>query len=63
MLGKSYLSINVIKNMNYKLSFQEMERLGMEKLAKQLPATLEEKRKQFQRLKKQSSRKSKKQRS
>jgi hypothetical protein len=50
-------------NMNYKVSFQEMERLGMEKLSKQSPTTLEEKRKQFQDLKKQSSSKSRKRRS
>jgi len=31
--------------MNYKISFQEMGRLGMEKLSVQLPVTLEEKRK------------------
>jgi hypothetical protein len=41
--------------MNYKISFQEMGRLGMEKLSKQLPTTLEEKRKQFKELQKQSS--------
>jgi hypothetical protein len=41
--------------MNYKISFQEMERLGKEKLSSQLPATLEEKRKQFQDLKVKSS--------
>lgn len=49
--------------MNYKVSFQEMEKLGTEKLSKQLPATLEEKRKQFQELHKQSSTKSKKRKS
>ena len=49
--------------MNYKVSFREMGRLGMEKLSKQLPATLEEKRKQFKELNKQSSSKSKKRRS
>ena len=49
--------------MNYKVSFQEMQRLGMEKLSKQLQTTLEEKRKQFQELKKQSSSKSRKHRS
>jgi len=49
--------------MNYKVSFQEMEKLGMEKLSKQLPTNLEEKRKQFQKLKRQSSSKSKKQKS
>jgi hypothetical protein len=49
--------------MNYKVSFQEMDRLGMEKLFKQLPTNLEEKRKQFKELQKQSSSKSKKRRS
>ena len=49
--------------MNYKVSFQEMELLGMEKLSKQSPTTLEEKRKQFQNLKKQSHSKTKKQKS
>jgi len=49
--------------MNYKVSFQEMDRLGMEKLSKQLPTTLEEKRKQYQELKKQSSSKNKKHKS
>jgi hypothetical protein len=49
--------------MNYKVSFQEMDRLGTEKLSKQLPTTLEEKRKQFKELQKQSSSKSKKRRS
>ena len=49
--------------MNYKVSFQEMDRLGTEKLSKQLPTTLEEKRKQFKELQKQSSTKSKKRRS
>jgi len=29
--------------MNYKISFREMDRLGMEKLSKQSPSTLEEK--------------------
>jgi hypothetical protein len=49
--------------MNYKVSFQEMDRLGTEKLSKQLPTTFEEKRKQFKELQKQSSTKSKKRRS
>jgi hypothetical protein len=48
---------------NYKKSYQEMERLGMEKLSKQLTTTLEEKRRQFLELKKQSSTKLRKQRS
>jgi len=39
--------------MNYRISFQEMDRLGMGKLSGQLVVTLEEKRKQFQNLKKQ----------
>lgn len=47
--------------MNYKISFQEMDRLGTEKLSKQSPLTLAEKRKQFQALKKQSSASAKKQ--
>ena len=48
---------------NYKISFQEMDRLGMEKLSKQSPTSLEEKRKQFQELKKHNSSKRKKLRS
>jgi hypothetical protein len=38
--------------MNYKVSFQEMEKLAMEKLSKQNPTTLEEKRRQYHLLKK-----------
>ena len=34
--------------MNYKISFQEMDRLGAEKLSKQPLMTLEEKKKQVQ---------------
>jgi len=49
--------------MNYKVSFQEMDRLGMEKLSKQSTVTLEDKRKQFRELQKQNSTKSKKRRS
>lgn len=49
--------------MNYKISFQEMELLGMEKLSRQSITTLEEKRKQYQVLKKKDSAKSKKQKS
>ena len=45
--------------MNYKISFQEMDRLGTEKLSSQSPSTLEEKRKQFQTLQKGSSTKRK----
>jgi hypothetical protein len=43
-------------------SFQERAKLGMEKLSKQLPTTLEKAREQAQRLKDQSSTKSKKSR-
>jgi hypothetical protein len=43
-------------------SFQERAKLGMEKLSKQLPTTLEKARKQAQRLKDQSATKSKKSR-
>lgn len=49
--------------MNYKMSFQEMNRLGMEKLSRQLPTTLEEKRRQFKELQQQNPLKSKKRRS
>ena len=38
--------------MNYKISFQEMSKLGSEKISKQPLLTLEQKRKQFQELKK-----------
>lgn len=38
-----------------------MQQLSLEKISKQAPSTLEEKRKQFQELKKQSSSKNKKQ--
>jgi hypothetical protein len=38
--------------MNYKISFREMDILVREKLLKQLPTTLEEKRKQLEDLKK-----------
>ena len=44
-------------------SFQERARLGMEKLSKQSPTTLEKAREQAQRLKDQSTTKSKKGRS
>ena len=47
--------------MNYKISFQEMSKLASKKISKQPLLTLEQKRKQFQELKKQSSSKSKKQ--
>lgn len=49
--------------MNYKISFQEMDQLGTEILSSQSQVSLEEKRNQFQTLKKQSSVKSKKQKS
>lgn len=49
--------------MNYKISFQEMDRLVTEKLSKQSPTTLEEKRNQFKKLQKQNSSKSKKRKS
>lgn len=45
--------------MNYKVSFQEMDRLGTEKLSKQLPTTLEEKRKQFKELQKKARQRAK----
>ena len=45
--------------MNYKISFQEMSKLGSEKISKQPLLTLEQKRKQFQEFKKQSTSKSK----
>ena len=54
-VGFNFSLLEGRKNMNYKISFQEMERLGKEKLSNQLPATLEEKRKQFQDLKVKSS--------
>ena len=44
-------------------SFQERAKLGMEKLSKQSPTTLEKARAQAQRLKEQSTTKSKKSRS
>ncbi len=45
--------------MNYKMSFQERARLGMEMLAKQRPFTLEEKREQVIRVKIRGSSKNK----
>jgi Fe-S cluster assembly ATPase SufC len=48
--------------MNYKLSFQERAKLGMEQLAKQKPVTIEEARAQAERLRKASQSKDKKQR-
>lgn len=42
------------------MSFQERAKLGMEKLSKQLPVTLEKARKQVKTLKNQSSSKNKK---
>lgn len=47
--------------MNYKISFQEMDKLGMEKIANQPLTTLDEKRKQFQDLKKGSLKENNKQ--
>lgn len=44
------------------MSFQERSKLGMEKLSKQLPITLEKARKQAQKLKEQSTSKNKKSR-
>lgn len=41
--------------MNYKISFQEMDKLGMEQLSHQPLLTSEEKRKQFRRLRNQGS--------
>ena len=48
--------------MNYKISFQERAKLGMEMLSKQLPITLEEARAPTERLKTASKSKVKKQR-
>ncbi|WP_165587173.1 hypothetical protein [Flavobacterium sp. MEB061] len=47
--------------MNYKISFQERAKLGMEILAKQGPVTLEQARAQVKRLKEASTSKVKKQ--
>lgn len=41
--------------MNYKISFQEMDKLGMEQLSHQPLLTLEEKRKQFMYLRQHSA--------
>jgi hypothetical protein len=49
--------------MNYKVLFQEIDRLEIEKLSKPSAATLEDKRKQFQNIKRQSSSKGEKKRS
>ena len=49
--------------MNYKISFQEMDQLGTEILSNQSQVSLEEKRNQYQTLKKQSSVRLKKQKS
>ncbi|MVO09119.1 hypothetical protein GOQ30_08090 [Flavobacterium sp. TP390] len=49
--------------MNYKISFQERAKLGMEILSKQSPITLEEARAQAKRLSQASKSKVKKQRS
>ncbi|MEO6173791.1 MAG: hypothetical protein ABIP27_01455 [Flavobacterium circumlabens] len=48
--------------MNYKISFQERARLGMEVLSKQSPVTLEKARAQAERLSQASKSKVKKQR-
>ena len=45
------------------MSFQEMQKLGMEKISNQSPTTLEEKRLQIKKLKNQNSSKMRKQRS
>ncbi len=47
--------------MNYKLSFQERAKIGLEQLAKQKPVTIEEARAQAERLRKASQSKDKKQ--
>lgn len=47
--------------MNYKISFQERAKLGMEMLSKRSPVTLEEARAQAKRLKQASKSKVKKQ--
>jgi len=47
--------------MNYKISFQEMDQLGTEILSRQSQVSLEEKKNQFQNLKKKSITKLKKQ--
>ena len=44
-----------MKNNNYKISFQEMARLGQENLDKQPPVTLEEAKKALEELRKQIS--------
>lgn len=49
--------------MNYKISFQERAKLGMEMLSKKSPVTLEEARAQAKRLSQASKSKVKKQRS
>ncbi len=49
--------------MNYKISFQERAKLGMEMLSKRSPVTLEEARAQVAKLHKASKSKVKKQRS
>ncbi len=49
--------------MNYKISFQERARLGMEMLSKKSPVTLEKAKAQAERLRQASKSKVKKQRS
>lgn len=49
--------------MNYKISFQERAKLGMELLSKRQPVTLKQAREQAQRIKRQSTTKNKKQKS
>jgi hypothetical protein len=49
--------------MNYKISLEEMNRLGKEKLSRQLPATLEEKKNQHKQIQNQSSSELKKKKS
>jgi hypothetical protein len=48
--------------MNYKISFQERAKLGMEMLSRRLPVSLEEARAQAERLRKASQSEDKKQR-
>ena len=48
--------------MNYNISFQEMAKKGMEVISKQPPISLEDAKKQVEKLKKLSTQKNKKQR-
>lgn len=47
--------------MNYEISLSEMNRLSSERLSRQLPVSLDEKKRQYLRLKEQSTVKKKKQ--